>query len=78
MKRYEETKTAYEKTVEEIATRKNKGSTLSSFAKTLRKQENILDDFDDGVWGTLVENMTVHGKDDIEVLFKNGTVIRVK
>lgn len=78
MKRYEDTKTAYEKTVEEIATRKNKDSTLSSFAKTLRKQENILDDFDEGLWGTLVENMTVHGKDNIEVLFKNGTVIQVK
>ena len=77
MKRYEDTKTAYEKTVEEIAIRKNKDNTLSSFSKTLRKQENILDDFDEGLWGTLVENMTVHRKDDIEVLFKNGTVIRV-
>ena len=78
MKRYEDTKTAYEKTVEEIAARKNKDSTLSSFAKTLRRQENILDDFDEGLWGTLVESMTVHGKDNIDVLFKNGTIIQVK
>ena len=50
---------------------------MNSFAKMLRKQENILSEFDEGLWGTLVENMTVHSKDDIEVLFKNGTVIRV-
>ena len=78
MKRYEDTKIAYAKTVEEISARKNKDNTLSSFAKVLRKQENILDDFDEGLWGTLVESMTVHGKDNIEVLFKNGTVIQVK
>ncbi|MFC2338233.1 MAG: hypothetical protein ACFNUI_09615 [Negativicutes bacterium] len=34
-------------------------------------------EFDEGLWETLVENMTVHGKDDIEVLFRNGTIIRV-
>ena len=77
-KRYEESKTAYEKTSEEIAARKAKASVMSNFAKTLRKQENILAEFDEGLWGTLVENMTVHTKDDIEVLFKNGTVIQVK
>ena len=77
-KRYEESKTAYEKTSEEIAARKAKASVMSNFAKTLRKQENILAEFDEGLWGTLVENITVHSKDDIEVLFKNGTVIRVK
>ncbi len=78
MKRYEETKAAYEKTAEEIESRKSKASTLSSFAKTLRKKEDILENFDEGLWGTLVENMTVRSKEDIDVLFKNGTVIRVK
>ena len=76
-KRYEESKAAYEKVSEEIMARKAKASIMSNFVKTLRKQENLLADFDEGLWGTLVESMTVHGKDDIEVLFKNGTVIRV-
>ena len=48
---------------------------MGSFVKTLRKQENILAEFDEGLWWTLVESMTVHGEDDIEVLFKNGTII---
>ena len=61
----------------EISSRKSKAGILSGFAKTLRKQEHILDEFSEGLWGTLVESMTVHRKDDIEVLFKNGTVIRV-
>lgn len=76
-KRYEESKAAYEKTSEEIAARKAKASVIGSFAKTLRKQETILAEFDEGLWGTLVESMTVHGKDNIEFLFKSGTVIQV-
>lgn len=76
-KRYADTKAAYEKTGEEITSRKSKASILSSFAKTLRKQEHIIDEFSEGLWGTLVESMTIRSKDDIEVLFKNGTIIRV-
>ena len=77
-KRYEESKLAYERICEEIASRKAKASVMNNFAKTLRKQENILAEFDEGLWGTLVENMTVYSKENIEVHFKNGTIIQVK
>ena len=50
---------------------------LSSFAKKLKEQETLLTEFDEGLWGTLVDFMTVYGKDDIGVTFKDGTEIRV-
>lgn len=33
--------------------------------------------FDAGLWGTLVDFMTVYSKDDISVTFKDGTEIHI-
>ncbi len=54
-----------------------RNSLLNSFSKELRKQENILTEFDEGLWGSLVDFMTVHSKEDIEVTFKDGTTIQI-
>ena len=78
MKQYEDTKAAYEKTVEQIESMTARNSLLNSFYKELRKQENILTEFDEGLWGSLVDFMTVHSKEDIEVTFKDGTTIRIE
>ena len=77
VKQYEDTKMAYEKTVEQIECMTTRNSLLNSFSKELRKQENILTEFDEGLWGSLVDFMTVHSKEDIEVTFKDGTTIRI-
>ncbi len=36
-----------------------------------------LTEFDEGLWGTLVDFMTVYSKDDISVTFKDGTEIHI-
>ena len=54
-----------------------RNSLLNSFSKELRKQENILTEFDEGLWESLVDFMTVHSKEDIKVTFKDGTTIRI-
>ncbi len=77
VKQYEDTKAAYEKKVEQIESMTARNSLLNSFSKELRKQENILTEFDEGLWGSLVDFMTVHSKEDIEVTFKDGTTIRI-
>jgi len=63
--------------VEQIESMTARNSLLNSFSKELRKQENILTEFDEGLWGSLVDFMTVHSKEDIEVTFKDGTTIRI-
>lgn len=77
VKQYEDTKAVYEKTVEQIESMTARNSLLNSFYKELRKQENILTEFDEGLWGRLVDFMTVHSKEDIEMTFKDGTTIRI-
>ena len=78
VKQYEDTKAAYEKAVEQIEIMTTRNSLLNSFSKELRKQENILTEFDEGLWGSLVDFMTVHSKEDIDVTFKDGTTIRIE
>lgn len=34
--------------------------------------------FDEGLWGTLIDFMTVYNKEDISVTFKDGTEIYIK
>ena len=36
-----------------------------------------LTEFDEGLWGTLVDFMTVYSKGDISVTFKDGTEIKI-
>lgn len=77
VKQYEDTKAAYEKTMGQIESMTARNSLLNSFSKKLCKQGNILTEFDEGLWGSLVDFMTVHSKEDIEVTFKDGTTIRI-
>ena len=63
--------------MEQIECMTARNSLLNNFSKELRKQENILTEFDEGLWGSLVDFMTVHSKEDIEVTFKDGTTIRI-
>lgn len=43
--------------------------------KNLTKQENVITEFDEGLWIAMVECVTVHRKDDVRVEFKNDVVI---
>ena len=50
---------------------------LTSFSRELRKQETVLEEFDEGLWGTLVDFITVHSKEDVRVTFKDGTEVKI-
>lgn len=50
---------------------------LDAFAKALESQSKRLTEFDEGLWGTLVDFMTVYSKDDISVTFKDGTEFHI-
>jgi len=45
--------------------------------KAFTAQSGAVTKFDEGLWGTLVDFMTVYSKDDISVTFKNGTEIHI-
>ena len=49
----------------------------SAFATTpdLMRQPAIITTFDPILWSTMVERVTVHGKNDLRFTFRNGTEI---
>ncbi len=61
-----------------IKARHAKSERLDGFAQALTAQSGILMKFDAGLWGTLVDFMTVYSKEDISVTFKNGTEIHIR
>ena len=75
--RYEETKAKHDKAAEAIRFKRATAKTMDSFAKALNSRKTALTEFDEGLWGTLVKYMTVYGKNDIGVTFKEGTEIRL-
>ena len=60
-----------------IKAQRLKAERLDNFAKAIKAQDSVVMEFDEGLWGTLVDFMTVYGKDDIGVTFKDGTEIRI-
>ena len=75
--RYDAVKEQHDAAAKAIHAKRVQAKTLDAFAKALHGRELALTEFDEGLWGTLVDFMTVYGKGDIGVTFKDGTEIRV-
>ena len=76
--RYDAVKEKYDATMEAVDAKRIKAETLDAFAKTLRSRDAALTEFDEGLWGTLVDCMIVYGKGDVGVTFRDGTEIRIR
>lgn len=47
------------------------------FLAGLEEQEDLLTEFDENLWYSMVEYVTVFNKEDIRFTFKDGTEIKV-
>ena len=74
---YEAMKDRHDEVVKSIKARHAKSERLDGFAQALTAQSGILTKFDAGLWGTLVDFMTVYSKENISVTFKDGTEIHI-
>ena len=63
--------------VEQIESKKAKGELFKGFIRTLVKQDGLIEEFDAGIWSSLVQEVVVKAKDDIRFIFKNGFEVRV-
>lgn len=70
--RYEETKKKYDQACAAMKRRIAKCRQLDSFMKDLLEQE-LVKNFDERLWCSLVDFITVYSKEDIQVTFKDGT-----
>ena len=73
--RYEAARKQYDRKCEAIQYRKARSRQMDSFIKKLREQE-LIQEFDENLWGSLVDFITVYSKDNIQVTFKDGTEIK--
>lgn len=74
--RYDVAKAGYEKVVAAITAKEVQGVRLENFIKELKAQDGVIREFDDRLWGSLVDFVTVGRDKEITVTFKDGTGIK--
>ena len=66
-----------DETAAAIASKQAQKQMMENFIAELKKLPQQVDTFDEGTWYAMLDYITVYGKDDIKVTFKNGTVVPV-
>lgn len=77
MQRYETAKERYDDLVAKIEQKEAHDERIKQFIKTLKEQQCVLTEFDDTLWDSMVEYVTI-GKENRSVTFKDGTEITVR
>ena len=77
VQRYEAVKCQYDKVETEIADKMARREKLAGFIRLLKRQESPLVEFDEYLWGCLVDFVTVGSDKEITVTFRDGTEIKV-
>ncbi|MGN0378274.1 MAG: hypothetical protein ACI4EU_01645 [Butyrivibrio sp.] len=75
--RYEKAKAGYDDVAGQIESKKAKRDLFKGFIRTLEKQDGLMEEFDAGIWSSLVQEVIVKAKDDIVFIFKNRFEVRV-
>ena len=76
VERYETAKSRFDEVAEAIAERSAKSERLAGFIKTLRAQKELLAEFDERLWGCMVDYVTVGADGGMTVVFRDGTGMR--
>ena len=71
--RYETTKKRLTELDNQLLDRRVKCEKLVEFIDSLTKRDGLLTEFDEGLWNTMVETVTVHGDHNLTFKFKDGT-----
>lgn len=74
--RYDLVKVRHTTVTEEITDKQTRLSAMNDFLETLRRQDNIINEFDVELWCSLVDCGTVHSKNDVRFTFKDGREIQ--
>lgn len=74
--RFEKTKSRLEMVTDEINDKRARQASIEKFLNELRRQKNLIADFTPELWYSLIDFMTVYGKGDVRVTFKDGTEVQ--
>lgn len=76
--RYKAAKEKLDAIQQEISERKIKREKIEIFLKKLSKANELLTEFDEGLWNTMLDSMTVYSYDKVMFLFKDGSKVEWK
>ena len=76
VERYEKAKKRHDETIEQINDRTARGEQVSLFLRKLSGLDLIVE-FDDDLWLSMVDFITVHDKENVTVTFKDGSEIKL-
>ena len=74
--RYEAAKAKYNETTAAISAKEAQSARLEAFIKVLKEQDGVIADFDEGLWGSMVDCVTVGRDKSMTVTFRDGTEIQ--
>ena len=74
--RYDNAKARFDEVAWQIADKNARKETVEFFIKNLKKQTEPITEFDECLWLSMVDFVTVNSKEDIQVTFKNGISIK--
>ena len=74
--RFETTKAKYEKVTAEITAKGIRRREFDRFIKAMEKLPGMVAEFDEALWGSLVEHLTVNARDDLVFTLTSGMKIK--
>lgn len=78
VERYDRLKAQYDEVSATISNNEARYEQMGRFITVLKDQTGIITEFDDALWSSLVEKIVVKSKDDVTVVFKDGTEIKAE
>jgi len=75
VQRFDTTKEDLEKVSRQIKEKVTRRQTMAAFLAELKKQDELLTDFDPLLWHSLVDYIIVFEKEKVQVVYKNGIKI---
>jgi DNA invertase Pin-like site-specific DNA recombinase len=74
--RFEAAKSRHEKVTSLISEKKIRAESMEAFFTTLAAQDDVIADFDERLWYSMVDCVTVYNEKDVRFRFKDGTEIK--
>lgn len=78
VERYDRLKAQYDEVSTAISDNEARYEQMGRFITVLKDQESVITEFDDALWSSLVEKIVVKSKEDVTVIFKDGTEMKAE
>lgn len=75
MERYDTAKVRHAEVVDTITAKAAQSERLANFIRTMQAQEGVLTEFDERLWSSMVDFVTVGREKEIAVTFRDGTEV---